>query len=284
MALIPTFFPDCVVAIGTYANSEMPVWLASGFFYGYRVSPENSDDAKYRVFLVTNRHVFDGLSAACVRVNPEADEPARVYNLDLQDKQGKTLWRSHPRSEVDLAVVPVNFSLLKEELMQAAFFTSDKHSASIDKMIELGICEGDFAYVLGFPMALVGDKRNAVIVRGGSIARIRDTLAKANSEFLVDAFIFPGNSGGPVISKPEVVAIKGTKSQNSAYLIGVVKSYVPYQDVAVSRQTGQPRVIFEENSGLTAAHPIDYIDEVIEEHLKTKADLPEPESTPPQEP
>lgn len=91
-------------------------------------------------------------------------------------------------------------------------------------MKELEITEGDFAYVLGFPMGIIGDKRNTVIVRSGSIARIRDALAKVNPIFLVDAFVFPGNSGGPVISKPDAISIQGTKSQDAAYLIGIVQS------------------------------------------------------------
>jgi hypothetical protein len=34
------------------------------------------------------------------------------------------------------------------------------------------------------------------------------------------------------------IAISGTKSQISACLIGVVRGYVPYNDVAISQQTG----------------------------------------------
>ncbi|MCW3996945.1 MAG: serine protease, partial [Candidatus Bathyarchaeota archaeon] len=131
------------------------------------------------------------------------------------------------------------------------------------RLNDLGIMEGDFAYVLGFPMGLIGKNRNTVIARSGTIARIRDTLAKNNKEFLIDAFVFPGNSGGPVISKPELFAIEGTKSQRASYLIGIAKSYVPYRDFAISRQTRRLRVIFEENSGLAAVHPIDYVQETI---------------------
>lgn len=65
------------------------------------------------------------------------------------------------------------------------------------------------------------------------------------------------------------MAIKGTKSQNAAYLIGIVKGYVPYQDVAYSLQTMRPRITFEENSGLAAVHPVDYIQETITEHIKS---------------
>ena len=147
--------------------------------------------------------------------------------------------------------------------MQVAYFQGDRHSATIDALNALGVTEGDFAYVLGFPMGLVGEHRNAVIVRSGTLARVRDTLARTSKIFLVDAFVFPGNSGGPVVLNPEALAIEGTKPQLAPYLIGIVQAYVPYQDVAVSLQTGHPRVIFEENAGLSAVHPIDYIAETI---------------------
>jgi hypothetical protein len=82
--------------------------------------------------------------------------------------------------------------------------------------------------------------------------------------FLIDAFVFPGNSGGPVVSAVDITAITGTKAQNTAYLIGMVKGYVPYDDVAVSQQTGRPRMVSEENSGLAEVIPVDFINETIE--------------------
>src|SRR5207245_9381948 len=88
------------------------------------------------------------------------------------------------------------------------------------------------------------------------------------NEFLIDTAIFPGNSGGPMITKPEMVAIQGTKPLTRAWLIGLVASYVPYIDVAVSQQTKRPRITFEENSGLAAVFPIDFVAEVIDTQLK----------------
>jgi hypothetical protein len=88
-------------------------------------------------------------------------------------------------------------------------------------------------------------------------------LDGASPSFLVDAFIFPGNSGSPVILRPEITSISGTPPQNVAYLIGIVRSYLPYADLAISPQTHRPRVSFEENSGLAEVLPTDYIDEAI---------------------
>lgn len=38
-----------------------------------------------------------------------------------------------------------------------------------------------------------------------------------------------------------------------------MKSYVPYTDMAVSSQTRKARIVFEENSGLTAVEGVDAI-------------------------
>jgi hypothetical protein len=262
MALIPPFFTDCVVAIGTDAAEGERRWIASGFLYGHPLLDDAKRVADYRVYLVTNRHVLAGLSKAYLRCNPQADKHAREFDLSLFEAD-KPLWFTHPDEDVDVAVMPINFDLLQESGMQVAYFQGDQHSATIDALNALGVTEGDFAYVFGFPMGLVGEHRNAVIVRSGTLARVRDTLARTNNIFLVDAFVFPGNSGGPVILKPEAVAIEGTKPQLVPYLIGIVQAYVPYQDIAVSLQTGRPRVIFEENAGLAAVHPVDFIIETI---------------------
>lgn len=259
MALIPPFFSDCVVAIGTDDDKGQRRWIASGFLYGV---PTDIPVRAYQVYLVTNRHVLMGLDNAYLRCNPQADKPAREFHLTLSDGD-KLLWFAHPNDEIDIAALPIHFDLLVESGMQVAYFQADQHSATIDAMNALGVTEGDFAYVLGFPMGLVGQHRNTVIVRGGTLARVRDMLARISKVFLVDAFVFPGNSGGPVVLKPEALAIEGTKPQLAPYLIGIVQSYVPYDDVAISAQTGRPRIVFEENTGLAAAHPVDFIIETI---------------------
>ena len=101
-------------------------------------------------------------------------------------------------------------------------------SADSNKLKEIGSTAGDGVFVLGFPMDLAGAQLNYVIVRQGIIARINELLDKASSTFLLDAFVFPGNSGSPVILKPEITSIEGTPHNMRAYLIGVVDSYKAY--------------------------------------------------------
>jgi len=124
-------------------------------------------------------------------------------------------------------------------------------------------------------MGFAGAQRNYVIVRQGAIARIGEMLDNASKSFMIDAFVFPGNSGGPVILKPELASITGTKNQNAAHLIGLVLSYKPYNDTAFSAQTRQARVIFQENSGLAEVLPTNYIQEAIEAWRSTTGSIPQ---------
>ncbi len=281
MALIPPFFLDCVVAIGFKGADGTPAFLATGFLYGTPVGKNPENETLYRTYLVTNRHVFEGAEAAVVRFNPAADGPARVYDLALKAPDGTMAWISHPNKNIDVAVVGINVNLLKEHQIRFAFFNEDNHVLSRAQARDAELSEGDGVFVLGFPLGLVGGERNYVIVRSGVLARIRDALAGAAPDFLVDASIFPGNSGGPVVTRPEFTAIQGTKNITSAMLIGMVSSYVPYKDVAISQQTKRTRVVFEENSGLAAVVPIDFVAEAVraaEEKLVIRQPAASPES------
>lgn len=263
MALIPPFFLDCVVAIGTDDYDAERVWIASGFLYGRYLRQEGAEKV-YSVFLITNRHVLEGLTRVYLRFNPLEGEAAKELPVDLTNNNGDAIWLAPDDDEIDVAVIPIELERLTGAGVRFAFFKSDEHVANVSRMNTLGITEGDFAYVLGFPMGQVGGDKNYVIVRSGTVARIRDVLASVSAEFLVDAFIFPGNSGGPVVSKPELMAVSGTKPQSTSYLIGIVSGYATYRDIAVSQLTGRQRVIFEENSGLAAAHPIDFVEAIID--------------------
>lgn len=277
MALIPPFFIDAVVAIG-YENQKQDniFWGASGFFYLYPLKKD-----KGRVYLITNKHVVDGQKKIFLRINPKASGKPKGYLLNLEDPvTGEKVWRGHYLKKVDVAVIPINFNLLQQENMQVNFFNGLQHALDMKSIKDKGLCEGDGVFVLGFPVSLVGDRSNSVIVRGGNIARIRDSLFHPQESFLIDTTVFPGNSGGPVINKPETISIQGTTSVSSANLIGIIASYTPYRDVAVSKQTGNIRVIFEENSGLSSVFSVDCIRSVInayEKSLKKSMKLAEPE-------
>ena len=99
----------------------------------------------------------------------------------------------------------------------------------------------------GFPLGIRSPEHADPIVRRGIVARA------SSNDIVLDAFVFPGNSGGPVIYVPtlkfsgDIIKIPFI---NRERFIGLVSGSISYVDTAISQQTRRPRVTFEENSGL----------------------------------
>lgn len=265
MPLIVPKYLDCVVAIGVDnpTNVGTKSWIGTGFLVGYHDNTMAAD--KYNVYIVSNKHVFEGNRVVYLKFNPQGGQPAKDYKLDLVDAAGNKLYKQHPNPNVDVAVELINAPLLQRDGIIVSFFVLGQDSYTIADLKKIGTTEGDGVFVLGYPMGFIGTTRQYVILRSGAIARIHDMLEGHSSDYIVDAFVFPGNSGGPVIIKPEITSIQGTRYNTSSRLIGLVKSYIPYRDVAISPQTNRARVVFEENTGLTNVEPVDYIIQTIQQ-------------------
>jgi S1-C subfamily serine protease len=264
---------DAVVALGVEPLRENgePKFVATGFICGHPIM-ENENGVKVQTsFLVTNRHVFEDMNRVYVRFNPKEDEKDKGVILDLIEQNDSPVWVGHPNDDIDVAVILFPSKYLRPHT-NAYCYDGLLHVANRKKMKEIGVTEGDFVYVLGYPDiglkgGIVGDPPNAVIVRSGCISRVRDVIEGYASSFLVDAFVFPGNSGGPVVLRPDVVTIPDYPTSPNPYLVGMVRAYIPYLDVAVSEQTRRNRIVFEENSGLVEVIPMDYVLETIDEYL-----------------
>jgi S1-C subfamily serine protease len=260
MALLPPSDLDSVVSIGTQEGEKFRP-LATGFLVGFLTGEKNDKGEQlYRIFLVTNRHVFVGKREVLLRFNL-SEKGSRIYNLVLEDDSGRR-WTPHPNEKVDIAVIPINVRLLEKDEIKFSFLPEDR-MAFLETIRREGISQGDGVFVLGFPMGLAGEEKNFVVVRNGIIARLDDEIVNREFYFLIDSMVYPGNSGGPVILKPELAGIEGTKAVNRAYLLGVVSRYMPYREIAVSPQTGEPRIIFMENSGLAGVVPMDFVKETV---------------------
>ncbi|MCB0760013.1 MAG: trypsin-like peptidase domain-containing protein [Flavobacteriales bacterium] len=264
MALIHPNVFDAVVAIGKPGPDNTKRWVGTGFLFGQFIETTAQGQKKYRVFLVSNKHVFGSLNQMFLRFNPRQQEKAIDLPITLQNEPGKFKWKGHSDPKIDLAVLELNMKAIGEQGAKTFFIRSDEHALTLPQMQENGISEGDGVFALGYPMGILDEDKQYVILRSGSIARIRDSYDGHKQDFLCDVFVFPGNSGGPVFAKPDAVSVHGTVQNKKSALIGVVRSYIPYRDTAVSQQTRRPRITFEENSGLASIIPIDHLLELLE--------------------
>lgn len=265
MVLLHKDYPETVVSIEMQKNINEFQTIATGFLVGFKLNKKNeSGEDLYSTYIVTNKHVFENKKEIWLRFNLK--DIHKRYPFPLLDKNDKINWLIHKNPKVDLAVAPISLDYLNQEGVELKWI-SDKNMLFTETIKELNVSIGDEVFVLGFPMGLSGQEKKYVVVRGGIIARLDDEIIKTENYFLIDAFIFPGNSGGPVILKPTISSVIGTKPIDKAYLIGIVKGYLPYEDVAYSLQTNKPRVIFTENSGLASIIPLDYLRDIVKEHM-----------------
>ena len=259
MALIPPGYLNAVVSLGTTGESFRHV--GTGFLYAHPL-PNVQGRTPYRPYLVTNQHVATN-TITHVRFN---DPEEGLMVMPIGDVTTGA-WTFHPKG-ADIAVVPFRIAspLLKgRDLLDLGMFIGDVGTTLGEDVQPV---EGDGVFVIGFPLGLVGDSGNYPIVRYGVIARIQDWIRRHQETFLIDAPAFPGNSGGPVVLKPERASIGQTKSITHCLLVGVISNQLRSREVAVSEHTGEPRVVFQEDTGLAEVVPVEMVQEAIIEESR----------------
>lgn len=263
MSLIPKGFINSVVAIGVdriVAGKTEKVWIATGFL----VSMQENNNQQATVYLVTNKHVFQNKTVVYIRFNSINGAFVRDYPVALRDSMGRKMYTEHPKEGVDIVAMQLNPNYLISEGAIWGAIDLRCNSLDLQAMMLTGVDEGCFIYALGFPMELVGEYK-APICRLGCISRVSDAFLNPQDaiSYIVDVHTFPGNSGGPIISRPENLSLMQTPSNPAANLIGILSAYIPYKDVLISQQTQDIRMVQTENSGLTIVHPVDRIKEVV---------------------
>lgn len=133
-----------------------------------------------------------------------------------------------------------------------------KSMLSTNNLDDRPLNEGDEVFIVGFPTGYYEDSKNWPVVRHGVLAQIQPYLRGKAQTFLVDGSVFPGNSGGPVVTKPQAISITGTVQHIQNSLIGMVSGC-------------RPNPANRESADLGVIVPLDAINETIEIALK---DLP----------
>jgi len=262
MALIPKFFMDAVLSIGERKSNGKVHWMGTGFF----VSKE-AVGGKSLVFLITNRHVLEGEKSVVIRLKEKDTGELKEVDLPLADGNGRRLYTVNPNEGVDIAAMLMEAGRLEGIYSKLSSFDFDAHSLTSEEFLEQGGDAGSMVYMLGFPMELVEARSNTPICRMGCVARMDPAEISESRHFLLDMQTFPGNSGSPVVTKPELTRLQGTKSLEKAALIGIVYGHLPYKEYLMNIQTKSIMETRSENSGIALANPVEYIMQTVELEL-----------------
>lgn len=261
MALIPKFFMEAVVSVGVRCGEQIK-WIGTGFFI---VKPLG--DNNFQPFMVTNRHVLDGLNAVVIRLKEQNTGNLKIIDMPIKEN-GKEMYSVHENEDIDIAVVLLNGSFITDNHLQFSAFNIEQHALTSPELVKKGGDEGSYVYMLGFPMGLVNVDSNTPICRGGCIARIDEKEIENTKRFLLDIQNFPGNSGSPIITKPEFIGIGNDPVLGMSCLIGIVHGYLPYEEELINAQTKKVVEVRSENSGIAVVHPVEFIKEVVEREME----------------
>jgi hypothetical protein len=208
-------------------------------------------DRETRKIKDTNMHVFFNLKNGGIATRP-VDEIKRRINVD---------WVFHENTEVDIAVIPFGLDPQRDDvkvIQENLFLTPDRLFELYD------------VFFLSYQPGVKFEKKISPIFRSGTISIINE-----DKTFYIDAPAFPGNSGSPVFLKPSPIRFdeKGiwiSSDELGGKFIGIIGEYIPYEEVAISVQTGRPRVVFEENTGLSRVWSVDFVKELIKSDVFRK--------------
>lgn len=262
MSLVPSDFVESVAAIGELGESDHINYIATAFLFGHPGSSQSSRRNSYWRFVVTNRHVVLPARQLWIRFRaPGTNQDSDPFPIPVEESSPGP-WITHPDPNIDLAILPLDAVPMPSEFAPDRFLTLDRHVITREELRSSECDEGNEVFILGFPLGIAGTSQNDVTVRNGIIARIKDWYDGRSKDFLIDSFIYPGNSGGPVVLKPVLWSSSHKPRVIYAKLLGLVSGYLAYTDVALSQQTGKIRHISEENSGLAQVVPIDAVVEL----------------------
>lgn len=260
MAIIPQLYKNAVVSIGIKNQNNPTIWIGTGFF----MTRAADEHGKARPFLITNKHVFKDHNNIVIRMKEQENDNLIEIDVPILAVDGKPNYVLHPQNDIDIAVLPLNGSFITEHHLEFPAFDIDTNAMTSSELRANGVEEGAFIYMLGYTMGLVNQSSALPICRLGCIARISEAQIQEQHNILVDIQNFPGNSGSPIITRPELIFIEGTKNLDRSVLVGIVHSYIPYQETLVNSQTGKTVEIRSENSGLAYVHPVEYIREIVD--------------------
>lgn len=214
----------------------------TGFIFSYE------HDSKQYLFLVTNKHLVNGASIGRFFFTlSDGQNPKIGERFDIQVEDFQNAWVGHPDSSIDIAAMPM-VPVLEHIQQQGkhAFFKSIPHTLvpNDEQLADLDALE-EIVFV-GYPSGIFDTKNLMPILRRGTTATPPQLDYEGRRVFLVDASVFPGSSGSPVL-----ICNQGSYSTKHGIVIGTRVLFLGVISQVVFREEEGKIVIVAAPSSLT---------------------------------
>ncbi len=182
------------VRIETVTAAGMGTGTGFGFLYDHHPTQQFP-------FIVTNKHVIKNAHMGRLLFTKEqGNSPLVGQRVDVDIGNFEQQWHGHPDPDIDVAIMPYLPLLTQLQSQgQSIFFKPFPHKMipSEQQLMELDALE-EIAFV-GYPNGIFDSKNLLPILRRGTTATPLQINYEGKPIFLVDASVFPGSSGSPVV-------------------------------------------------------------------------------------
>ncbi|MYE44421.1 MAG: hypothetical protein F4X79_10415 [Acidobacteria bacterium] len=209
---------DTVVILKAFDANDEFCGAGTGFFCYARHSHRRT---RKLLFLVTNAHVVGRVRRRFdVLFRPPGAEEAFVYSVTAKSGAGPGTWFT--AEYCDIAALLLDATQIPDEI-QVRAFDVETDTLSIRELRQAGIAEGAEGRLVGFVEAARGTRLEYPAYRSVTLAQIPRRWGLITPLF-VEGTAFPGNSGSPVILKPEPGFGQRPNTDPDGKLIGITRA------------------------------------------------------------